>query len=174
MCINCYGVYLCVCVCVCARVTDYMKVRGKGMDYALMVKDINLFKWLGVNAFRTSHYPYAEEFLDLAADHGIAIIDESPAVGLGLVVCMCTCVCVCVCNYMYSMCVCMCAHACTVYNVLQKNSLPLSKSSPLPLSLPLTPFPLSLFPSLSLLFLPALIVTEGVISRWLLWNIIWR
>ena len=50
-----------------------------------MVKDMNLFKWLGVNAFRTSHYPYAEEFLDLAAEYGIAVIDESPAVGLQLV-----------------------------------------------------------------------------------------
>ena len=50
-----------------------------------MVKDMNLFRWLGVNAFRTSHYPYAEEFLDLAAEYGIAVIDESPAVGLQLV-----------------------------------------------------------------------------------------
>ena len=58
------------------------QIRGKGLDYPLMVKDMNLFKWLGVNAFRTSHYPYAEEFLDLAAEYGIAIIDESPAVGL--------------------------------------------------------------------------------------------
>ena len=47
-----------------------------------MVKDINLFKWLGVNAFRTSHYPYAEEFMDLADKYGIAVIDESTAVGL--------------------------------------------------------------------------------------------
>ena len=47
-----------------------------------MVKDMNLFKWLGVNAFRTSHYPYAEEFLDLADQYGILVIDECPAVGL--------------------------------------------------------------------------------------------
>ena len=47
-----------------------------------MVKDMNLFKWLGVNAFRTSHYPYAEEFLDLANSYGIAVIDECTAVGL--------------------------------------------------------------------------------------------
>ena len=59
-----------------------LQIRGKGLDYPLTVKDINLFKWLGVNAFRTSHYPYAEEFLDLAEEQGIAIIDESPAVGL--------------------------------------------------------------------------------------------
>ena len=58
------------------------QVRGKGLDYPLMVKDLNLFRWLGVNAFRTSHYPYAEEFLELAAEYGIAVIDESPAVGL--------------------------------------------------------------------------------------------
>ena len=58
------------------------QIRGKGLDYPLMVKDMNLFKWLGVNAFRTSHYPYAEEFLDLAAEYGIAVIDECTAVGL--------------------------------------------------------------------------------------------
>ena len=58
------------------------QIRGKGLDYPLMVKDMNLFKWLGVNAFRTSHYPYAEEFLDLADKYGIVVIDESPAVGL--------------------------------------------------------------------------------------------
>ena len=60
----------------------YTQIRGKGLDYPLMVKDINLFKWLGVNTFRTSHYPYAEEFLDLAAEYGIAVIDESTAIGL--------------------------------------------------------------------------------------------
>ena len=46
------------------------------------MKDVNLFKWLGVAAFRTSHYPYAEEFLELCDKEGIAVILESPAVGL--------------------------------------------------------------------------------------------
>ena len=63
-------------------ITAMTQIRGKGLDYPLMVKDMNLFKWLGVNAFRTSHYPYAEEFLDLAAEYGIVVIDECTAVGL--------------------------------------------------------------------------------------------
>lgn len=46
------------------------------------MKDINLLKWLGVSAFRTSHYPYAEEILDLCDKEGIVVIGESPAVGL--------------------------------------------------------------------------------------------
>ena len=62
--------------------SNTLQIRGKGLDYPLMVKDMNLFKWLGVNAFRTSHYPYAEEFLDLANSYGIAVIDECTAVGL--------------------------------------------------------------------------------------------
>ena len=41
-----------------------------------------MLKWLGANSFRTSHYPYAEEIMDMADQEGIMIIDESPAVGL--------------------------------------------------------------------------------------------
>ena len=58
-------------------------IRGKGFDYPLVLKDINLMKWMGVNAFRTSHYPYAEELLELCDQEGIVVISESPAVGLG-------------------------------------------------------------------------------------------
>ena len=36
------------------------QIRGKGLDIPLIVKDINLIKWLGANSFRTSHYPYSE------------------------------------------------------------------------------------------------------------------
>nr|XP_045617692.1 beta-glucuronidase-like isoform X2 [Procambarus clarkii] len=57
-------------------------IRGKGVDYALIVKDFSLLKWLGANSFRTSHYPYAEEIMDMADQEGIMIVDESPAVGL--------------------------------------------------------------------------------------------
>ena len=82
--------YICILVpdkqgthfCYTHLITAMAQIRGKGLDYPLMVKDMNLFKWLGVNAFRTSHYPYAEEFLDLAAEYGIAVIDECTAVGL--------------------------------------------------------------------------------------------
>lgn len=57
-------------------------IRGKGFDYPITVKDVNLMKWMGVNAFRTSHYPYAEELLELCDKAGIVVISESPAVGL--------------------------------------------------------------------------------------------
>ena len=57
---------------------------GKGLDYTLIVKDFNLLRWLGVNCIRTSHYPYAEEILELADSQGVAVIDESPGVGIKL------------------------------------------------------------------------------------------
>ncbi|BFZ04365.1 hypothetical protein BsWGS_07404 [Bradybaena similaris] len=56
--------------------------RGKGLDYTLIAKDFNMLRWLGVNCFRTSHYPYAEEIMDFADRQGVAVIDESPGVGL--------------------------------------------------------------------------------------------
>ncbi len=37
--------------------------------------------WIGANSYRTSHYPYAEEMLDWADEHGIVVIDETAAVG---------------------------------------------------------------------------------------------
>ena len=46
------------------------------------MKDFELLKWLGVNTFRTSHYPYAEEIMDRADAEGIMVIDEVPAVNL--------------------------------------------------------------------------------------------
>jgi len=57
-------------------------IRGKGLDHVVNVKDMNLLKWIGANSFRTSHYPYAEEIMDLCDRLGIVVIDESPAVGL--------------------------------------------------------------------------------------------
>ncbi|KAG5844382.1 hypothetical protein ANANG_G00161940 [Anguilla anguilla] len=57
-------------------------VRGKGLDWPLIVKDFNLLKWLGANSFRTSHYPYAEEILQMCDRHGIVVIDECPGVGI--------------------------------------------------------------------------------------------
>ncbi|MFC3996246.1 beta-glucuronidase [Nocardiopsis sediminis] len=59
-------------------------IRGKGHDDALMVHDFELMRWIGANSFRTSHYPYAEEWLDYADRHGIVVIDETAAVGLHL------------------------------------------------------------------------------------------
>jgi beta-glucuronidase len=57
-------------------------IRGKGLDLALNVKDFSLLKWMGANSFRTSHYPYSEEIMNMADREGIVVIDESPAVGL--------------------------------------------------------------------------------------------
>ncbi|TMS13823.1 Beta-glucuronidase [Larimichthys crocea] len=57
-------------------------IRGKGLDWPLIVKDFNLIKWLGANSFRTSHYPYAEEIMQMCDRHGIVVIDECPGVGI--------------------------------------------------------------------------------------------
>ena len=57
--------------------------HGRGMDNCLNVTDLNLFHWLHANAFRTSHYPYAEEMLNLCDREGIVVIAETPAVGIG-------------------------------------------------------------------------------------------
>ncbi|XP_023511311.1 beta-glucuronidase isoform X1 [Equus caballus] len=59
-------------------------IRGKGFDWPLLVKDFNLLRWLGANSFRTSHYPYAEEVMQLCDRYGIVVIDESPGVGIVL------------------------------------------------------------------------------------------
>ena len=56
--------------------------HGKGLDEVLNVKDISLMKWCHANSFRTSHYPYAEEMLNLCDREGIVVIDETSAVGL--------------------------------------------------------------------------------------------
>ena len=45
--------------------------RLSGFDWALLVKDFNLLHWLGANAFCTSHYPYAEEVLQLCDRYGV-------------------------------------------------------------------------------------------------------
>lgn len=59
-------------------------VRGKGFDWASVIKDFNMLDWLGGNSFRTSHYPYSEEIMQLCDEKGIVVIDECPAVGLTL------------------------------------------------------------------------------------------
>lgn len=57
-------------------------LRGRGHDDVTNMKDFNLLKWIGANSFRTSHYPYSEEIMELADRVGVAVIDETPAVGL--------------------------------------------------------------------------------------------
>lgn len=57
---------------------------GRGINAAMNAKDISLMKWIGANSFRTSHYPYSEEMMQLCDEEGIVVIDETPAVGLHL------------------------------------------------------------------------------------------
>ena len=57
-------------------------IHGRGLNLPLLVKDHSLFKWLGANSYRTAHYPYSEEAMQLADREGILIIDETPAVGI--------------------------------------------------------------------------------------------
>ena len=57
---------------------------GKGHNDAFLVQDFALLGWIGANSFRTSHYPYSEDVLDLADRRGIVVIDETAAVGLNM------------------------------------------------------------------------------------------
>lgn len=55
-------------------------IHGRGYDPAVMIKDFSLMDWMGANSFRTSHYPYCEEQLQLADRLGVLVVSESPAV----------------------------------------------------------------------------------------------
>ncbi len=57
-------------------------VIGKGNNPAVTLRNFECMKWVGANSFRTSHYPYSEEFMDLADEYGFLVIDEVPAVGM--------------------------------------------------------------------------------------------
>lgn len=63
------------------RHEDYPMI-GKGHFPAGNIRDFDMMKWMGANSFRTSHYPYSEEQLDLADELGFLVISETPAVGL--------------------------------------------------------------------------------------------
>jgi beta-glucuronidase len=58
-------------------------VVGRGRFLAGYRRDLELMRWAGANSFRTSHYPYDEEILNLADRLGLLVIDEVPAVSLG-------------------------------------------------------------------------------------------
>lgn len=57
-------------------------VLGKAINGSIIKRDFECMKWIGANCFRTSHYPYAEEWYQYADRYGFLIIDEVPAVGL--------------------------------------------------------------------------------------------
>ncbi|KIA85912.1 hypothetical protein OA85_10845 [Flavobacterium sp. AED] len=57
-------------------------VFGRATANPVIIKDYSLLKWVGANSYRTSHYPYDEEYMNMADREGILIINEIPAVGL--------------------------------------------------------------------------------------------
>lgn len=57
-------------------------VLGRVPNLALVKRDFACMKWAGANCFRTSHYPYDEEWYRMADEEGFLIIDEVPAVGM--------------------------------------------------------------------------------------------
>lgn len=50
---------------------------GHAMDEETIRKDMTILKQFGFNAVRTSHYPPVNEYLDLADEYGLYIIDET-------------------------------------------------------------------------------------------------
>ena len=57
-------------------------ILGRGFNYAVAKRDFECMKWVNANSFRTSHYPYAEEWYRMADEEGFLIIDEVPGVGM--------------------------------------------------------------------------------------------
>ena len=50
---------------------------GHAMDEATIRKDMEMLKQFNFNAVRTSHYPPVNEYLELADEYGLYIIDEA-------------------------------------------------------------------------------------------------
>ena len=63
-----------------------LHVIGKGLSLPWLVKDFSLMKWINANSFRTSHYPYSEELMQMADRWGFMVIDESSANSLSFAV----------------------------------------------------------------------------------------
>lgn len=57
-------------------------LHGRGLNLPQLVKDFHLLKWIGANSVRASHYPYSEEFLELADEFGILVVDEVFSINL--------------------------------------------------------------------------------------------
>lgn len=59
-------------------------LSGRGLNLPVWIRDYELLRWIGANSYRTSHYPYPEEVMQLADQRGVLIINEIPAVGLNM------------------------------------------------------------------------------------------
>lgn len=57
-------------------------VIGKGLNHGVNVRDHELLKWINANSYRTTHYPYSEELVQLADEQGFLLIAEAPAVSI--------------------------------------------------------------------------------------------
>lgn len=57
-------------------------LSGRAVNLPMWIRDYELLKWVGANSYRASHYPYAEEAMQLADKLGVLVINEIPAVGL--------------------------------------------------------------------------------------------
>ncbi len=51
--------------------------RGKAIDRASMIRDIELLKRFNFNAVRTAHYPNHPDWYDLCDQYGIYVVDEA-------------------------------------------------------------------------------------------------
>lgn len=56
---------------------EHQENTGHYLDQATRMKDFRLWKQNNINAVRTSHYPQAPEFYDLADRYGIYVVDEA-------------------------------------------------------------------------------------------------
>ncbi len=63
------------------RHEDFL-IFGRSLPGPVLVRDFHELKRLNANSFRTSHYPYSNQHLDLADEFGILVILEAPLVGL--------------------------------------------------------------------------------------------
>ncbi len=58
-------------------------LTGRSLNMGLWEKDIRLYKEANINYIRTSHYPPAEEFIDLCDSAGFYVELENPLVWIG-------------------------------------------------------------------------------------------
>ena len=57
-------------------------IIGKGLNHSVNIRDHELLKWIHANSYRTTHYPYSEELVQLADEQGLLLIAEAPAVSI--------------------------------------------------------------------------------------------